>query len=90
MGGVGIRYPFSDNYAVYPEYTAGLGLSLFGALGVDVSSAYLNQIFIHKIGVMLNVRVLEIDAALSLQGSDFVNSFSMSGIGAAVGVRFGF
>jgi hypothetical protein len=99
--GLGIQYPFTAAFKIYPEYSLGVEADLFKIIGVSVSTSYLSQIFIHKINFMLNCRVLELNVAAMLAGaggaktaadfgSEFTNSFSGTGAGAQVSVCFGF
>ncbi len=89
MAGFGVRYPYTSNAAFYPEYTLRAGVSLFNVLGLKIGTEYLKQVFIHELSLMLNAHLLEIDMAVSLQSSDFVNSFNMDGFGLGLGVKMG-
>lgn len=87
--GYGIRYPFSKKAHFYPQYHAGATVSLLRILGVSFSTEYMNEMFRHEVGMMFNVRALEIDTAVSLIGADFKNSWSGKGFGANVTVCIG-
>ena len=51
----------------------------------------LNQgVWKHRAGLGINLRILEILAEASLQSTNFLSSFSASGLGVGVGFRFGF
>jgi hypothetical protein len=99
--GIGVQYPYTADYKLYPEYSLGVSVDLFKIIGVSLSTSYLSQIFIHKVGMMLNCRVLELNVAAMLAGSggatnvkdfgtEFTNSFNGTGAGAEVSVCIGF
>lgn len=89
MAALGIKYPFSDKFQFYPEYSLGAELNLADILGLGISTAYLRQIFVHEVTFMLNTRVLELDAGLSVQSPNFIKSFTGHGIGAKFSVKLG-
>lgn len=92
-GGVGVRHPFASDTTeieVYPEYNLGLGLSLFGLIGVNASTEYTDQLFIHKAGVDVNIRLIEVQAGASIVGPTMESSFKVGGLGAYVLVCIGF
>jgi hypothetical protein len=99
--GIGVQYPYTADYKLYPEYSMGVSVDLFKIIGVSLSTSYLSQIFIHKVNVMLNCRVLELNVAALLAGSggatnakdfgtEFTNSFNGTGAGAEISVCIGF
>ena len=59
-------------------------------IGCWVKTQYLNELFKHEAGLILNFRVCELNLGVSLQGADFVNSFKGSGAGAFVNLAIGF
>ena len=88
--GFGVRRPFSDSAAFYPEYYLGINLNLINILKVGVSTEYTDQIFIHQFGTTFNVRVFQLDFGISTQSSNFIKSLSVAGISAYTYVTFGF
>lgn len=80
--GFGVQYPFSDSAKLYPEYSLGLSVDAFKIVGLELSTSYLSQTFVHKLGFMLNCRVLEINMAALLTGAG--NSSSAAGWGTAL------
>lgn len=87
--GIGVKYPWTSEAKAYVEYKTSFDASLFNILGVNFSSSYINEIFIHQVGFMLNCHVLEIDFGASAQGASFKKSFQGSGFGAYTGIRIG-
>lgn len=89
-GGFGLRHPFGDGVHFYPEYYASAGVSLLNILSAKLSTEYTDEMFIHQIEGRINVRVLEIIGAVSLQSGTFLESFNARGFGARLGVSLGF
>lgn len=89
-GGVGMRYPFTSMMIVYPEYVAGVDLSLFNILGATISMQYVDKVFANKFDVFLNTRVLQVNAGVSLESASFVGSFKLGGAGFHLGLSLGF
>lgn len=89
-GGIGIRHPFTDTYKIYPEYTFGLTMNVIKIIKLGLSTEYTDQVFIHQLGLALNLRFLEIDAGVSAQSANFFKSFTGSGFGAYAFATFGF
>jgi hypothetical protein len=90
LAGLGVRYPFTDAAVFYPEYNIGMDTQLFHVLGIGISTGYFDKLFMHQLNIMINCRILEIDAGVSLQGENLVQSFKGTGLGAHVGVFLGF
>ncbi len=89
MLGFGVKYPWTDEAKAYIEYKGSFEAALFNILGVNLSTAYMSEIFIHQAGFMLNCRVFEIDFGVSAQGANLPRSFKGSGFGAYTGIRIG-
>lgn len=87
--GFGVKYPWTGEAKGYIEYEGSFEASLFNILGVNLSTAYMSEIFIHQAGFMLNCRVLEFDFGVSAQGANLEKSFKGSGFGAYSGIRIG-
>lgn len=87
--GFGVKYPWTGEAKGYIEYEGSFEASLFNILGVNLSTAYMSEIFIHQAGFMLNCRVLEFDFGVSAQGANLEKSFKGSGFGAYAGIRIG-
>ncbi|HAH60658.1 MAG TPA: hypothetical protein DCL73_01015 [Treponema sp.] len=99
--GFGVQYPYTADYKFYPEYSFGAEMNLFKIIGMSASTSYLSQMFIHKINVMFNFRVMELNVAAILAGaggaeniadfgSEFANSFNGTGAGAQISLCFGY
>lgn len=88
--GLGVYHPFMETAKAYPQYYAGLTLNLINMLKLSLSTEYTDQLFIHQLGTVFNLRLVEIDAGVSLQSSDFAKSWLVSGAGAYVVVCVGF
>lgn len=59
-------------------------------LKLGVKTSYRNEVFIQRFDLGLNLRLLEIDVAVSSTGKTFAGSFMADGVQAGVGVKFGF
>ncbi len=90
--GLGLNEPFSKygKTTCFLEYDFGCDMLLFHVLGFNLSSNYYNKVFTQQLGLVINLRILEIDVGVSVQGSDFARSFCASGIGAYAAVYIGF
>ena len=73
-----------------------LMLDLMGSIGshelaaLRLATSRENEVFCQSVGIMLNLRVLELNVAVASQSADFLKSFQLAGLGAKVGVRVGF
>jgi hypothetical protein len=85
-----VRSPYSSDAVFYPEYRLDSTFSLYNIVALKFGTAYEGQVFIQRMGFMLNARVVEFDVETSLQGTDFFNSFNYGGLGVYAGVRIGF
>ncbi|MDY5763906.1 MAG: hypothetical protein SPK10_03840 [Treponema sp.] len=90
MLGFGVREPFTESAKAYFEYELQADVLLIGIFGFSASSIYKNQIFTNALTVQLNFRVVELDVAVGVQGSDFFKSFAGTGAVAQVALKFGF
>ncbi|MBO4532807.1 MAG: hypothetical protein J5726_03830 [Treponema sp.] len=91
--GLGIRHPFATDKAetdTYVEYEIGGRLSLWNILSFEASHSYYDEIFKNELKVALNIRLVEVDAGVSLQSANFAKSFQGAGVGAFVTVCIGF
>ena len=102
--GLGIRHPFSngmnkalkaiqgniDSPDTFVEYEIGGKLSLWNILTFKASHSYYDEIFKNEFVVALNIRLVEVDAGVSLQSANFAKSFQGAGLGAFVTVCLGF
>ena len=74
----------------YVDYLLGAQLSLVGMLTLDVSTERTNQIYAHKAAVGFSLRIVAINAGVSLASSSFLKTFDAGGVGAFVNVAVGF
>ena len=88
--GLGIRHPFVEGAYGYLQYYLGGSLHFGKILVLSLSSEYTNQIFINQFAFSLNLRVVQMDAGISLQSASFAKSFTMSGFGAYISYSFGY
>lgn len=88
--GFGVKAPFSEYAIFYPEYKLYNEAMLLNILGINLTSMYMNRTFIHQVGAIINLRVVELDVGISAQGTSLLQSFSLSGAGAYVAVKVGF
>lgn len=82
MLGFGIKYPYTSEARFYAEYNASAYMSIAHVIGVKASTGYSDEVFKHSVGLILNFRVFELNAGVSVQGGDFANCFKGSGAGA--------
>lgn len=85
-----VRNPWSPEYHIFGEYNLRADVSLFNILGLNIGTAYEDLVFKQTVGFMLNLRLLEINAAVQFRGADFVKSFNSSGFTAMVSAKLGF
>jgi hypothetical protein len=73
-------------------FNAGLDsmINIANIFSLSLGTGYQEHLWKHSLGVRLNFRAIELDAEVSLQGPDIVNSFKGRGLGAALGIRLGF
>ncbi len=91
--GLGIRHPFAAEKSQtdsYVEYEIGGRLSLWNLLSFEASHSYYDEIFKNEFKVAVNIRLVEVDAGVSLQSANFAKSFQGAGLGAFVSVALGF
>ena len=91
--GLGIRHPFASEKSetdTYVEYEVGGRLSLWNLLSFEASHSYYDEIFKNEFKVAVNIRLVEVDAGVSLQSANFAKSFQGAGLGAFVSVALGF
>lgn len=89
MLGFAVKYPWTTDAKAYGEFNFGVHGEIFKILGFDLSSSYFNEIFSQRAGIMLNFKVIEIDAGVAFQGASFSKSWLGSGAGCYVGVAVG-
>ncbi|MDR2404296.1 MAG: hypothetical protein LBD78_09750 [Spirochaetaceae bacterium] len=65
-------------------------LNLNNFFMIDLSTAYRERLWQHKLGLALNFRVVEVDLGAGLLSQDFVSSFHFKGLSVAFGLRFGY
>lgn len=90
--GFGIFHPFmtDDSMQFYWQYYLGLTVNFINMLKFSISTEYTRQVFINQLGVVLNLRLLEIDAGVSMQSVSFTKSWLGSGFGAYLVFAMGF
>ena len=88
--GFAVRNPFSSDAEFFMEYDFGVNFTILHILGFDISTSYENQIFMHSVGVILNFRLIEVNASVVCQGGNFVQSFKGTGAGCVIAVKIGF
>jgi hypothetical protein len=73
-------------------FNAGLEarLNLKRIFSVSLGTDFREKLWRHSLGLMLNLRVLELNLGVNLQSQDFVGSFSLEGAGVFLGLRIGF
>lgn len=75
---------------VYVDVGLKAKVDLFNILAVTLSSNYEDMIWKEQLALMLNLRIFELDFAVGSQSDNFVKSFAGAGLGASLGMKFGF
>lgn len=92
--GFAANNPFGDDFnlktSLYPEYSLAADIRIAYVLGLNLSTAYKQQIFIQKVGLIFNARIFELDVNVASSSANFTKSWLVSGLQANVGVRVGF
>lgn len=98
--GIGCRHPFAsainqknggvDETQFYVDYSIGGRLSLWNVLSFSMAHSRMDEIFKNQFAVELNIRVIEVDAGVSFQSTNFAQSFTGAGMGAFVTLCIGF
>ena len=56
----------------------------------NVSTQYRDQLFIHQMGGTVNIRLIQVDAGVSVQSANFIKSCQGAGFGAYGYITIGF
>lgn len=97
--GIGIRHPFANviNAATdisetdfYVDYSIGGRLSLWNILSLELTHECMDEIYKNQLALALNIRLVEVDAGVSMASTNFTKSFTGAGLGAFVTVAVGF
>ena len=91
--GFGIEHPFAQDGVeadFYLEYLLGMRLGFWNTLNFYLSTELTDKIYIHKLMINFNIRVIELKGGVSAESSSFVGSFRGNGVGAFVQVSCGF
>ncbi|MBP5358779.1 MAG: hypothetical protein J6Y69_06310 [Treponema sp.] len=91
--GVAAKNPFGNDFSIhslYPEYSISADMTFVYVIGVNLTTAYVDHVFSHNVGLRLNTRIFELDFNIGTSNSDFLRSFTIGGLQAQVGVKMGF
>lgn len=92
--GFGIKEPFTSDWHGYVEYKLSCDVDLYiknwDFLGLHAYSSYMNEVFRHSVGLLLNLRVVELNVGVSVAGGSFASSFKGAGAGVYFMSSFGF
>lgn len=83
--GLCVEHPFApswDDVDFYIDYLFGLRISILNALNLNVSTQRIDKVFCQKMAVGVNLRLIEVNVGLASASTDFVSSFSQSGLNA--------
>ncbi|MDR2633163.1 MAG: hypothetical protein LBC51_06025 [Treponema sp.] len=86
--GLSLFTPYGD----LPCFNAGLEgqFNVWWLLQLSLSSGYEELVWKHRFGLILNLRVVQLDLGLSTQSQEFTESFALSGLGLSLGMHVGF
>lgn len=85
-----VRNPYRKSYQVFGEYALSADFRFLKVICFHFATRYENLVFKQVMGFGLNFRVFEFETKVGLRGSDFANSFGMSGATVQLGMKFGF
>jgi hypothetical protein len=87
-GGISLFTPYGD----IPCFNAGIEgqIHIWRLLQLSLGSGYEELLWKHRFGLMLNLRILQVDLGVSTQSQEFTRSFALSGLGLSLGVHIGF
>jgi hypothetical protein len=87
-GGISLFTPYGD----IPCFNAGLEgqIHIWRLFQFSLSSGYEELLWKHRLGLILNLRVLQFDLGVSTQSQEFTHSFALSGLGISLGLHIGF
>ncbi|MHB9291403.1 hypothetical protein Holit_00479 [Hollandina sp. SP2] len=87
-GGISLFTPYGD----IPCFNAGLEgqIHIWRLFQFSLSSGYEELVWKHRLGLILNLRVLQFDLGVSTQSQEFTHSFALSGLGISLGLHIGF
>lgn len=57
---------------------------------LSASTGYDELLWRHRLGIGINLRIIEFDVGVDLRSQDFVQSFKLNGAGVSVGLKMGF
>ena len=93
MIGMGMKHPFTSDFHAYFEYNFSASADLFiknwDMLGIQFSTGYINEVFIHSLALTFNLRAIELDVGVSSSAGSFAPSLKLAGAGAYVSISFG-
>ncbi|MDR3334516.1 MAG: hypothetical protein LBT13_06480 [Treponema sp.] len=87
-----IGLSFLTIYGNTPCFNVGLEgqMNIMRFFSVALGTGYTERLWKHRLALGLNLRVVELDAEVSLQAPQLTSSFNLEGLGVSVGLRFGF
>ena len=97
--GIGIRHPFASainsgmdvaNTDYYIDYAISGRLSLWNIISLELSHEHMDEVYKNALALSLNIRLVEVDAGVSIQSPNFTKSFTGAGLGAFATVAIGF
>ena len=96
--GIGIRHPFASainadlggKTSYYIDYAVAGRLSLWNIISLELSHEHMDEVYKNALALSLNIRLVEVDAGVSLQSPNFTKSFTGAGLGAFATVAIGF
>lgn len=92
--GLAVRNPYGDDFkasdSIFAEYSLAADMRLLYVMNFHFASLYQNRVFAQEFGFGFNFRVFEICLNLASSSSSFAKSWTLSGVDASLGLRFGF
>lgn len=92
--GIAARNPWGDDFSkeesIFFEYELRAEMAVLYFMKFNFASLYRNEIFSQHFGFGLNFRLFELGVDFATCGADFAKTWSISGLEAKAGIRFGF
>ena len=93
MVGVACKNPFGEDFSfkdsMFLEYDIRARMTLIGIIKLYAATSYIEKVYTHQAGLGFDLFVAELNVKVGTSGTDFIDSFKVSGLKAVVGVTVG-
>jgi len=72
-------------------FNAGMAarFNLRNLVSVSLSTGYMEAVWIHQLGIVFNVKIIELNLKAAVRSASFIGSFKAQGVGVNLGLRLG-